>query len=245
MNDHWPNDTLWDYPGGTGSEDPWEIYAASNPSMVAHSGSNYGTNDPVPIWNGSPESIDIYTDQVNDWAAHTRIPKHKQGPALFPKLPAGPKQRLRQELNMDRLGATNWRTAVSMEDHIEHRKVHEYQPALTKHAANKPKLKIMKDYYTALCKKEAGTETVKDEVVEMRMEMAMGEHYTTTPSIPNNSNTVAIPEGDHQVFGTKADGVKYGEELSFGANYLIEMIDWHMLNALHILLNWGTFKLNM
>ena len=98
--------------------------AEGNSQVVAQPGlMGSGTSDPVPTWNGDPMTLDLFTDAIRDWSQSTLVPSAKQAHALLPKLPPGPRQRLRTFLQtgdgQERLKASSWREAVGAVDHFE------------------------------------------------------------------------------------------------------------------------------
>ena len=216
-------DTFYGQPNEAGQWDPEGALAAHNPTMV--SASSYGTTGPIPVWDGNPSKIDLYTDEIAIWAPHARIPKDKQAHALMSRLPKGPQQRLKQELKDERMCASNWRSAVSLQEHIYWRTKHEYEPRFKLYNENKEKMALLRDHYATICKAEAGgTGPVAEVVVEMRMKIALGEHYYEKPTVPSVSDTQEIAEGNHNVFGKGVDSVEYGIKMTSGVDYLIEMI---------------------
>ncbi|MAD43610.1 MAG: hypothetical protein CMH98_01275, partial [Oceanospirillaceae bacterium] len=117
------------------------------------------------------------------------------------------------------------RAACSVNEHIAYKTTSDYLPTLAKYNEHKVTMEKMRAHYLSLCKKETGLETVDIAVVEMRMKIALGEHYYCQPVAPTSANTEAVEEGDHSIHGvTFGTTDKYGEPLTAGVEYLLEMI---------------------
>ena len=132
MDNHYGNDDLtyvqdYAYRGQGG-------YGSNSPQVVAQHGTNKFISQESPRWDGSSAAFDLWSKRVKDWCAATKLNANKQAYAVLASLPEKPKERLRSEMNKDRMSSQNWRAPVTPDHHLEHLLNNVYNPAVDKFA---------------------------------------------------------------------------------------------------------------
>ena len=227
-------DQYYPSPAGSISESAYRAQSNANSQLVAQR--QTGTSDRAPAWDGAPINFDPYVAKVKDWSLSTKIEKHKQAFALRNELPIRVKERLKQELNEERLKATFWREEVSAQDHLRYQTEVIYKREIMKYNKIKETIKQQRDYQEMVLKLKLtppGGDVTKTKVsahvLTLAVQHAMGDSYMEEPEKPKAADYEEVPEGKHDVCGDT-----YGKELTAGVDYLLEAIEaTQMLKPLH------------
>ena len=169
------NEYGWNDPAG----DIQQGFAASTPDgsrqVVAQQVSG-GVSDYAPRWDGQPSTFDTWGKSVRDWSKSVKLPPSKMGHLLHKNLPNRVKERIRSEINNDRMESANWRESVSAEDAFYHYEVGEWTTYKDNLALVAEEQTAQRLHQRAVCAKQAGVDDpfkVPTAVVETAVRRAM------------------------------------------------------------------------
>jgi hypothetical protein len=133
-------------------------------------------------------------------------------------LPVKPKERLRTQINRDRLVADCWREACTAEDHFKY-KLAKLDDDNADYAKVAPAIQAMTRHCEHVLRKDGDygeNDPINPLVIEAKVRKELGDVYMESPKAVVSADCPDLPEGNHAVDSSR--------EVSAGLDYLLELL---------------------